>query len=257
MNSSGKNIIYTLLKTASDHIYGYGSPNFPAEPPVFYDDLENCAIEEKNAQSGQFAAGSVESVSKKISECSRCALSSTRKNTVPGEGVLHPVVLVIGEGPGADEDATGRPFVGPAGRLLDKMLLSIALDRKKNCFIANIVKCRPPNNRDPKPEEAEACRAFLEAQITTLKPAMILAVGRIASQNLLRTETGIGRLRNTFHDLNGIPVLCTYHPSALLRNEDLKRPAWEDLKMFRTKLQSLVPGYENYMDTFFSPAAQH
>ena len=140
--------------------------------------------------------------------------------------------------------------MGQAGKLLDKMLASISLDRKKNCFIANIVKCRPPHNRDPQPEESEACSVFLQAQTALLKPAMILCMGRIASQSLLKTETGINRLRGRFYEIQGIPVLCTYHPSALLRNAELKRPAWEDLKMFRTKLEQLVPDYDKQTGIF-------
>ncbi len=149
-------------------------------------------------------------------------------------------MLVIGEGPGADEDAKGEPFVGKAGQLLDKMLAAINLSRHTNCFIANIVKCRPPNNRDPMPDEADACRSFLDAQIGILKPKLILAVGRIAAQNLLNTTTGINKLRGQFFEYRGIPLLPTYHPSALLRNEDLKRPAWEDLKKFRTRLEEIT-----------------
>ena len=152
--------------------------------------------------------------------------------------------MVIGEAPGHDEDVRGEPFVGAAGQLLDKMLASIQLSRHDNCFIANIVKCRPHGNRDPLPEEAAACASFLQAQIHILQPRSILTVGRIAVQNLLNTSTGINRLRGQFYEYNGIPLLPTYHPSALLRNEDLKRPAWEDLKLFRTKLLQLDPNYQ-------------
>ncbi len=153
-------------------------------------------------------------------------------------------MLVIGEGPGADEDAQGKPFVGRAGKLLDKMLAAIHLSRDTNCFIGNIVKCRPPQNRDPLPEETAACGSFLEAQIQLLRPHLILAVGRIAAQYLLDTTDGIGRLRGRFFDYGGIPLMPTYHPSALLRNEQLKRPAWEDLKTFRSRLLELAPGYD-------------
>jgi len=148
--------------------------------------------------------------------------------------------MVIGEGPGADEDATGRPFVGRAGQLLDKMLQSIGLSRNSNCFIANVVKCRPPGNRDPKPEELAACAHFLRRQIKLLNPKFILTAGRIAAQTLLDTGEPVGRLRGKFTDIlageKAIPLLVTYHPSALLRNEDLKRPAWEDLKLLRARL---------------------
>ncbi len=183
---------------------------------------------------------SIESLHLKIAQCTRCTLSSTRKNTVPGEGCLKPLVLVIGEGPGADEDASGRPFIGKAGQLLDKMLIAIELSRETNTFIANIVKCRPPQNRDPLPDEAQACRSFLDLQIQLLKPKMILAIGRVSAQNLLGCKDSIGSIRGKFFEYKGIPLMPTYHPSALLRDESLKRPAWEDLKLFKTKLNELV-----------------
>jgi len=156
--------------------------------------------------------------------------------------------MVIGEAPGADEDAKGEPFVGKAGQLLDKMLLSIGLSRFSNCFIANTIKCRPPQNRDPLPEEDAACSHFLQAQIDLLRPAAILAVGRVAAQHLLKTTDGINRLRGQFFDYQGIPLMPTFHPSALLRDESLKRPAWEDLKKFRGRLLELNPAYEAVSD---------
>lgn len=179
-------------------------------------------------------------IAAKIAACTRCGLCNGRTNTVPGMGPAHPVVMVIGEGPGHDEDMQGLPFVGAAGQLLDKMLAAIKLSRETNCFIANIVKCRPPNNRDPLPEEAAACRSFLDAQISALKPKMILLVGRIALQNLLDTKIGITRIHGQFFEYNGIPVMPTFHPSALLRAPELKRDAWNDLKAFRAKLEELT-----------------
>jgi len=179
---------------------------------------------------------SIEAIAETVSRCKNCPLWEGRKHTVSGEGSLTPTVMVIGEGPGAEEDATGRPFVGKAGQLLDKMLSAIDLSRGQNAFIANVVKCRPPNNRDPEQDEAEACAPFLSAQIALLKPRFILAVGRVAAQRLLHTEEGVGKLRGRFFEYQGIPVLVTYHPSALLRNETLKRPAWEDLKLLRVRL---------------------
>ncbi|MDR2149319.1 MAG: uracil-DNA glycosylase [Spirochaetaceae bacterium] len=169
--------------------------------------------------------------------CTACPLHKTRISGVPGEGVEHPVVLVVGEGPGAQEDKTGRPFVGPAGQLLDKMLSSIDLSREKQCFITNIVKCRPPLNRDPQLEEMEACMPFFSRQLALLKPKLILSLGRIATQWLLQTNETITKLHGQWKDYKGIPFLPTYHPSALLHNEMWKRPAWEDLKILRAKLQ--------------------
>jgi uracil-DNA glycosylase len=150
------------------------------------------------------------------------------------------MAMVVGEGPGAEEDATGLPFVGPAGKLLDKMLSSIGLSRDTNCFIANVVKCRPPLNRDPQPDERDACMGYLRRQIALVRPVAILCVGRVAASALLGTEEGVGRLRGHWRELEGRPLLVTYHPSALLRDEALKRPAWEDLKLFRERIAAAM-----------------
>lgn len=193
-------------------------------------------------------------IAQKIAVCTHCGLCKTRKNVVPGFGAERPLVMVIGEGPGADENSQGLPFVGSAGQLLDKMLASIQLSRHSNCFIGNIVKCRPPHNRDPLPEESVACAAFLQAQIHVLRPKMILAVGRIATQNLLGTTEGIGKLHGRFFDYSPIrgasqsggaciPLMAMYHPSALLRDSSYKKPTWDDLKLFRSKLEDLAPNY--------------
>ena len=184
---------------------------------------------------------SLDKIAEEIKACNLCRLCENRTNAVPGEGVPNPVVMVIGEGPGADEDSSGRPFVGRAGLLLDKMLESIGLSREKNCFIANIIKCRPPANRDPLPDETALCSSYLERQIKLLKPRFILCAGRISTQTLLRTTEPIGKLRGKFTKLetdNGeIPLIATYHPAALIRNEDLKRPTWEDLKILRSAIE--------------------
>jgi DNA polymerase len=186
-------------------------------------------------------ADSLERVAADVRSCTACGLCDTRKNAVPGEGVPRPAVMVIGEAPGADEDATGRPFVGKAGQLLDKMLAAIELSRETNCFIANVIKCRPPANRDPQPQETAACASFLRRQIQLLQPRFMLCAGRISAQTLLNTSDSIGKLRGRFIDFPAegrtIPLLVTYHPSALLRNEDYKRPAWEDLKLLRSELE--------------------
>ena len=194
----------------------------------------------------------LEQIAEEIKNCKACGLCATRKNAVPGEGAKRPLVMVIGEGPGADEDASGRPFVGKAGQLLDKMLKAIDLYRDKNCFIANIVKCRPPGNRDPQPDEASACIPYLQRQIKILKPHLILCAGRIASQNLLKTTQGVNALRGTFHEYrintadevpSVIPVICTLHPSAILRDSTNRAPAWEDLKQLKAKLVSICGEY--------------
>ena len=191
-------------------------------------------------EGGAGNADSLDSVAGEVRACMGCSLGKTRKNAVPGEGVSRPDVMVVGEGPGADEDSTGRPFVGNAGKLLDKMLASIGLSRETNCFIANVIKCRPPNNRDPRPDETTACASFLERQMIVLRPKIILCAGRIAAQTLLKTAESTGKLRGRFHKMrvadSVIPLVVTYHPSALLRNDEYKRPAWEDLKMLKSWL---------------------
>jgi DNA polymerase len=183
---------------------------------------------------------SLEKIAEDIKVCTLCRLCETRTNAVPGEGVSNPVVMVIGEGPGADEDASGRPFVGNAGKLLDKMLSAIGLSRESNCFIANVIKCRPPANRDPLPDETAFCAPFLERQIRLLQPRFILCAGRISAQTLLHTPEPVGRIRGKFTKLETggmeTPLIATYHPAALIRNEDLKRPAWEDLKTLRAAI---------------------
>lgn len=244
MTAAEKQQLYGMLRTIADWTYGCPAPAFCRDEPVFSDDgIPGLGAEEPSATERD-PASVLEGIASRIAACTRCRLCRTRTRAVPGTGASRPAVLVVGEGPGADEDATGLPFVGKAGQLLDKMLAAISLSRSSNCYIANIVKCRPPGNRDPMPEESEACSSYLAAQVAALRPPMILAVGRIAAQNLLATTEGIGRLRGRFHDYNGIPLLATYHPSALLRNESLKAPAWEDLKFFRERLRQLAPGYE-------------
>ena len=173
----------------------------------------------------------LETLRQQVAVCQNCDLYQTRTQTVFGVGNPNADLLVIGEAPGADEDRQGEPFVGRAGKLLNNMLLAIGLKREQ-VFIANILKCRPPNNRDPKPEEVIACESYLRKQIDLIKPKMILAVGRIAAQNLLKVDTPIGKMRGkqyVFPD-SDLPVFVTYHPAYLLRSPREKRKVWEDLK---------------------------
>jgi DNA polymerase len=163
-----------------------------------------------------------------VAECTRCALAGSRTNTVFGVGNPDADWMIIGEAPGAEEDRRGEPFVGRAGKLLDQMLLAIGQSREQ-VFIANILKCRPPNNRDPKPEEAAACRGYLEQQIKLVRPRIVLAVGRVAAQNLLGSDEPVGRMRGRPHELGGIPLVVTYHPAYLLRSPSQKRKSWSDL----------------------------
>lgn len=166
-----------------------------------------------------------------VDECTRCDLSRTRQKTVFGYGDQNASWLFVGEGPGAEEDRRGLPFVGRAGKLLDAMLAAISLERTQ-VYITNIVKCRPPGNRDPSPSEASACRKFLDEQINRINPDLIIALGRIAAQRLLDVETSLGRLRGKTHRMaSGHEVLVTYHPAYLLRNPVAKRAAWEDLQL--------------------------
>ena len=179
-------------------------------------------------------------VRKEVSECVHCELHRTRKNTVFGVGAENADLMLIGEAPGADEDAQGEPFVGRAGKLLDSMLAAIGMGRKQ-VFIANILKCRPPNNENPTPEQAEKCRPHLDRQIELIQPRAILALGAVAAHNLLEVETPIGRLRGTVHEMSksGIPVIPTYHPAYLLRRPQGKAQAFEDLMLLCDLLEDL------------------
>jgi DNA polymerase len=167
-----------------------------------------------------------------VSSCTRCALHESRTQTVFGVGSPDADWMIIGEAPGAEEDRRGEPFVGRAGKLLDEMLRAVGQERG-SVFIANILKCRPPNNRDPKPEESSQCRGYLERQIQLVQPKIILAVGRIAAQLLLDTDTPVGRLRGTIHNLDEVPLIVTYHPAYLLRSPSQKRKSWDDLCLAR------------------------
>lgn len=171
-----------------------------------------------------------------VSGCRRCRLSEGRTTTVPGEGVPNPEVMVIGEAPGAAEDRSGRPFVGPAGQYLDRWLAAIELDRRRNCFIANVVKCRPPGNRDPNPDEVAACMPYLARQIDVLRPRALLAVGRVAANHLLGATRTLAEHRSGRYEHRGRPLFVTYHPSAVLRDSSLRAPVWEDLKKLRAYL---------------------
>ncbi len=167
-----------------------------------------------------------------IAGCTACPLCRSRTHPVPGVGNRHADWMLIGEAPGEQEDLKGEPFVGRAGQLLNEMLRALGLDRDQ-VFITNVLKCRPPGNRDPKPEEVAACEPFLIRQIALIQPKIIVAVGRIAAQNLLKTSAPLARLRGKVHRYDDIPLVVIYHPAYLLRNPGAKRQAWEDLKLAR------------------------
>ena len=171
-----------------------------------------------------------------VEACDACALRRGRKKSVPGVGDPSAEWLFVGEGPGAEEDAKGEPFVGQAGKLLDNMLAALGLARGANVYIANVVKCRPPGNRTPEPGEAAACRPYLDRQIELLRPRIIVALGKSAATTLLDVDATIGSLRGRAHDYRGIPLVVTYHPAYLLRNLPDKAKAWEDLLLARRTL---------------------
>jgi DNA polymerase len=165
-----------------------------------------------------------------LGECKRCRLHTTRRHIVYGEGSPSARVVIVGEGPGEDEDVQGRPFVGAAGRLLDAIIAAAGWGRQE-LYICNVIKCRPPRNRDPQEDETDACGAFLKRQIRAIRPRAILAVGNVAARFLLAADTPISGLRGRVHDFEGIPVVPTYHPAYLLRNPVQKRRVWQDIEM--------------------------
>jgi len=174
-----------------------------------------------------------------VSGCRACGLAGTRTQTVFGVGDENADWMLIGEAPGAEEDRLGDPFVGQAGKLLDNMLAAIDLSRAKNVYIANVLKCRPPGNRNPEPDEVAKCTPFLLRQIALIKPKLILAMGRFAAQTLLSTDASIASLRGRVHQYAGVPLIVTYHPAYLLRNLPDKAKAWEDLVFARRTMAGL------------------
>ncbi len=176
-----------------------------------------------------------------IENCTLCRLHEGRNKFVFGAGNPDAGVMFIGEGPGRDEDMKGEPFVGRAGQLLDKILAAIKFDRKM-VYIGNIVKCRPPSNRDPQPDEMTTCMPYLLRQIDIIQPKLICCLGRISAQALLQTSTPLGKLRKRFHDFRGIKLMATYHPAALLRFQQYKRDTWEDVQMLRAEYDKMMGG---------------
>ncbi len=177
-------------------------------------------------------ASSLEAFRQQICQCTRCRLGATRNQFVFGSGREDAGIMFVGEAPGADEDRSGQPFVGAAGQLLTKIIEAMGLARD-DVYICNILKCRPPNNRDPQPDEIEQCEPYLKRQIEWVQPRVICTLGRFAAQTLLRSDQSMGRLRQSEHRYEGIPLVATYHPAALLRNPQWKRPTWEDIKKVR------------------------
>lgn len=181
-------------------------------------------------------------IREEMGECTRCKLHRGRHNIVFGVGNPEADLMFVGEAPGADEDAQGIPFVGRAGQLLTRIIESIGLQREQ-VYIANILKCRPPRNRDPQPDEVESCEGFLFQQIQAIDPLLVVALGRYAAQTLLQTQTAISRIRGKFYPYRGGLLIPTFHPSYLLRNPRAKREVWEDMKAIRAKLTELGSSY--------------
>lgn len=205
-----------------------------AQPPVLEDILTT------DNRETVIAHANWEQLRQMVSGCTACPLYQTRKKTVFGVGDEQANWLFIGEGPGAREDEQGEPFVGQAGKLLDSMLQAINLSRGQDVYIANIVKCRPPNNRNPQGEEAQQCRPYLLRQIALIQPRLIVTLGKVAAQNLLATNDSIADLRGKLHEFTGIPLIVTYHPAYLLRSLADKAKAWEDLCFARKIMQDLL-----------------
>ena len=183
---------------------------------------------------------SLESIRTAVSNCTLCGLSKTRTNTVFGEGKNDAALMFIGEAPGRDEDIQARPFVGRAGKLLTDIITAMGL-RREDVYIANILKCRPPENRNPMPDEIKECSSYLNGQIRFVKPRVICALGKFASQTLLDTDTPISDLRGKFHDYLGIKLMPTYHPAYLLRNPSSKKEVWEDMQAIAKELGIKIP----------------
>ena len=210
-------------------------------PPMDFSSLVDAILPlplDKDAPEG----ATMKPLQRMVGECTRCRLCETRTNTVFGEGALPARLLIIGEGPGSDEDASGRTFVGKAGQYLDTWLTPVGLSRKTNVYLANIIKCRPPENRNPHADEVASCLPFIKRQIQLVKPELILLVGGVASKALLNTDEEVSKLRGRFHRYEGVPVLVTYHPAGVLRNEELKRPVWDDIKKVAAFLNLAIPG---------------
>lgn len=208
------------------------------EPPVEISAEVPPIADELPADSRQAALAVL---AKKVAACTRCReLAETRTQTVFGVGNPYSGLVFCGEAPGADEDRQGEPFVGRAGQLLNDIIVKGMKLRREDVYILNILRCRPPNNRAPLPDEAAACREYLDGQLAIIQPKFICCLGAVAAQNLLGTDTTIGRLRGLVHDYNGIKVVCTYHPAYLLRNPQAKRPVWDDIQMLMTEMKKAV-----------------
>ena len=193
----------------------------------------------KSIEAGQPAT--LESIREEIGDCTRCKLHKGRNSIVYGEGDPKATIVFVGEGPGFEEDQQGRPFVGAAGQLLTDIIEKGMKIKRAEVYICNIVKCRPPNNRNPEPDEVEACIGFVKKQIRAINPKVIVTLGNVPTQNLLNTKQGITRMRGTWQEYNGVPVMPTFHPSYLLRSPGEKKKVWEDIQLVMKKLGMTIP----------------
>lgn len=220
-----------------DHLYpsAAAAHRAPETAPVAAESLAETPLV---AQSGS-RVQRLDEVASQARECRACSLCEGRNTVVFGSGDPGARLMFVGEGPGAEEDRQGLPFVGAAGELLTKIIAAIGL-RRDQVYIANMVKCRPPENRDPHPDELAACRSYVEQQIDLVQPVVLVTLGRIAAQALLETTESLGRLRGTWHEVRGVMTRTTYHPAALLRYPKYKRPTWEDMQVVRDRLAELA-----------------
>jgi DNA polymerase len=204
-------------------------------PIVGSEELPVCSLDQNDA-SVACRTLTLADVSAELGDCHRCNLSRERNSIVFGVGNPDAELVFVGEGPGREEDAQGEPFVGEAGRLLDRILLAMGHQRS-DVYICNVVKCRPPNNRDPQPDEIAACEPFLQKQLASIRPKVIVALGKVAAQTLLQNKTPISKLRGQWLEYHNVPLMPTYHPAYLLRNPLGKREVWEDMKQVMKRLR--------------------
>jgi uracil-DNA glycosylase len=196
-------------------------------------------VEPKTEKKCLIANEKLDAYNQSICNCMECPLGETRTNFVFGVGDPNADLLLVGEAPGEQEDLKGEPFVGRAGKMLDKILYAIDRKRGDGVYIANVIKCRPPNNRDPLPSEVKKCEPYLIEQISQIQPKLIVALGRIAGKTLLKMDVPLKEMRDKTHDYNGKPLRVTYHPAALLRNPNFKKPAWSDFQWIQNYLQNV------------------
>jgi len=215
---------------------GYGDL-YLAEKPVAAQAAASAPMPVVTAAPPPELLGELAALAAAVAACTRCRLAEGRTKAVFGSGNPAADLMFVGEGPGADEDRQGLPFVGAAGELLTRIIQAIDMTRDE-VYIANVVKCRPPGNRDPQPDEVAACRGYLEKQIGFVRPRVLVALGKVAAQTLLGNDAPIGRLRGQWFKFQSIPTMVTYHPAALLRNPALKRPTWEDMQQVRDFLRA-------------------